>query len=45
MGAVAAMVIPEDVARYAYKKGLFVITQSGEVMTILNDEQFEPKIF
>ncbi len=45
MGAVAAMVIPRDVARYAYRKGLFVMAQSGDVMTILNDEKFEPKIF
>ncbi len=45
MGAVAAMVIPEDIARYAYRKGLFVMTQSGDMMTILNDEKFEPTIF
>ncbi len=43
MGAVAAMVIPKDVGRYAYKKGLFVMVQSGDVMTILNDERFTPK--
>ncbi len=45
MGAVAAMVIPESVGRYACKHGLFVLAQSGEVMTILNDEKFEPKVF
>ncbi len=39
------MVIPKDVARYAYKQGLFVMTQSGEAMTILNDEKFTPKVF
>ncbi|BAM51291.1 MULTISPECIES: hypothetical protein [unclassified Synechocystis] len=43
LGAVAAMVIPGDVARYAYKKGLFVIAQSGEDLVILNDEKFKPK--
>ncbi len=43
MGAVAAMVIPESVERYACKKGLFVIAQSGEVITILNDKDFTPK--
>ena len=45
MGAVAAMVIPEDVGKYAYKKGLFVMAQHGEFMTILNDEKFEPEVF
>ncbi len=43
MGAVAAMVIPENVGRYAYKKGLFIMTQSGEVMIILNDENVTPR--
>ena len=45
LGAVAAMVIPADVARYAYRQGLFVIAQSGEDLTILNDEKFQPKIW
>ncbi|PIE35132.1 hypothetical protein CSA56_05375 [candidate division KSB3 bacterium] len=45
MGAVAAMVIPEGVGRYASKKGLFVMAQHGEFMVILNDDQFEPKTF
>ncbi len=45
MGAVAAMVIPRDVAKYAYRKGLFVMAQSGEIMTILNDENFEPMMW
>lgn len=45
LGAVAAMVIPSDVARYAYRKGLFVIAQSGEDLVILNDEKFTPKIW
>ncbi len=43
MGAVAAMVIPESVAKYAAKKGFFVLAQSGEAMTILNKESFTPK--
>ncbi|MGA1623590.1 MAG: hypothetical protein ACO36E_12825 [Synechocystis sp.] len=43
LGAVAAMVIPSDVARYAYRQGLFVIAQSGEDLVILNDEKFKPK--
>jgi hypothetical protein len=43
LGAVAAMVTPPDVARYAYRKGLFVIAQSGDDLIILNDRQFQPK--
>ena len=45
MGAVAAMVIPENVGRYAYKKGLFVLCQKGDSMVILNDDNFEPKVW
>lgn len=43
MGAVAAMVIQSNVARYAYKKGLFVLAQSGDSMRILNDDKFQPE--
>jgi hypothetical protein len=43
LGAVAAMVIPSDVARYAYRQGLFVIAQSGEDLAILNDDKFKPR--
>ena len=43
MGAVAAMVVPKDVARYAYRQGLFVLAQSGESVVILNDGGFQPK--
>jgi hypothetical protein len=42
MGAVAGMVVPEDVARYAYRRGLFVLAQSGDSVVILNDATFEP---
>jgi hypothetical protein len=41
-GAVAAMVTPEDVAKYAYHKGFFVIAQQGETVAILNDANFKP---
>lgn len=41
-GAVAAMVIPSEVGRYAYRKGLFVIGQTGDAVKILNDEKFKP---
>ena len=43
LGAVAAMVIPADVARYAYRRGIFVIGQSGRDMVILNDLKFQPR--
>jgi hypothetical protein len=43
MGAVAAMVVPEDVSRYAYRKGLFVLAQSGDGVVILNDAKFQPQ--
>ncbi len=45
MGAVAAMVLPDNVARYAYKRGLFIIAQSGEHLLIRNDDKFKPHIW
>ena len=45
LGAVAAMVVPEEVARYAYRRGLFVLAQSGESIIILNDAQFQPRVW
>ncbi len=43
LGAVAAMVVPREVGRYAYRQGLFVLAQSGESVVILNDAQFQPR--
>lgn len=43
LGAVAGMVVPDEVARYAYRKGLFVMAQSGDSVVILNDDQFQPQ--
>lgn len=45
MGAVAALVIPENVASYAYRWGLFVIGQSGDHLEIRNDGQFVPAVW
>ncbi|WP_026223606.1 hypothetical protein [Methylosarcina fibrata] len=45
MGAVAAMVLPDDVARYAYRQGLFVIVQTGDHLTVRNDAVFRPKVW
>jgi hypothetical protein len=43
MGAVAGMVVPDSVARYAYRRGLFVLAQSGDSVVILNDGNFTPR--
>jgi len=43
IGAVAGIVIDAGADRYAYRKGFFVIAQSGETIRILNDEKFQPK--
>jgi len=45
IGAVAGIVIEEEADKYAYRKGLFVITQTGEAVKILNDEKFNPKLW
>jgi hypothetical protein len=45
MGAVAAMVTPDDVARYAYRQGLFVLGQSGDTVAIRNDAAFKPAVW
>lgn len=42
MGAVAGVEVPDEVALYAYRKGLFVLVQSGETMAIANDDRFVP---
>ena len=43
LGAVAGIVIDENADTFAYRQGLFVIAQSGETVTILNDKKFQPK--
>ena len=42
-GAVAGIEIDQGVDRYAYRQGLFVIKQSGEMVEIANDLGFKPK--
>jgi hypothetical protein len=44
-GAVAGTSIDAGADRYAYKKGLFVLAQSGDDIRILNDLKFVPKTF
>lgn len=43
LGAVATMVLPEDVGHYAYRKGLYVLAQKGEQVEIRNDARFRAK--
>ncbi|MBF0099050.1 MAG: DUF3782 domain-containing protein [Magnetococcales bacterium] len=45
IGAVAAMVIEENVCRFAISNGLFVIEQAGETLRMANDEQFQPRVW
>jgi hypothetical protein len=43
LGAVAGIVIPDNVSDYAKSQGLFVLAQSGDSIEIRNPEAFEPK--
>ncbi|CAN2039193.1 DUF3782 domain-containing protein [Candidatus Magnetomoraceae bacterium gMMP-15] len=45
IGAVAGIVIEDGVDKFAYRKGFFVIVQSGENVQILNDNKFKPKVW
>ncbi len=45
LGAVAAMVLPEGAGRFAYRKGLFVLAQHGEIVEVRNDSKFQPKVW
>lgn len=40
-GAVAGIEVDDNVGRYAYQKGLYVIKPSGETVEIVNDEKFQ----
>jgi hypothetical protein len=42
-GAVAGMKIAGHADRYAYRKGLFVLRQKGEIAEIANDQKFQPR--
>ena len=41
-GAVAGMIVEQGADRYAYKKGLYVLRQRGNLVEIVNDEKFKP---
>ena len=46
VGAVGGISIEEGAERYAYKKGMFVIAQSGEErVKIINDKGFKPRVW
>ena len=45
MGAVTAMIIPGNVANYAYRNGLYVIGQTGDQLVVRNDLKFKAKIW
>ncbi|MBF0259755.1 MAG: DUF3782 domain-containing protein [Desulfamplus sp.] len=45
MGAVASMVMQENVGLYAYKKGFSVLCQSGDTMEIRNDDKFKARVW
>ncbi|MBF0179077.1 MAG: DUF3782 domain-containing protein [Magnetococcales bacterium] len=42
-GAVAAMVIAENVSRFAISQGLFVIEQAGDTLRMANEADFKPR--
>jgi len=42
-GAVAGMIVEGEADKYAYRKGLFVLRQKGNIVEIVNDEKFKPK--
>ena len=45
-GAVAGLEVPQNVGRYAYKRGLYVVSVTGtDMVEILNDEKFMPHDF
>jgi hypothetical protein len=43
LGAVCGIRIDEQADRYAYRKGLYVLKQKGEIVKIANDDKFKPK--
>jgi septal ring factor EnvC (AmiA/AmiB activator) len=45
-GGIGALVVKDDVGRYAERAGLYVLTQTDEGgATLLNREDFQPKVF
>ena len=44
-GAIAGIEINEGIDRYAYRQGLFVIKTAGNMVKIVNSDNFQPKIW
>jgi uncharacterized coiled-coil protein SlyX len=44
-GAVAGMIVSDEVARYAAKKGMFVLVPSGDIVEVANAKDFEPAVW
>jgi len=38
-------VVPDEVAKHAYRQGLFVLAQNGDAIWIRNDDKFNPKFW
>ncbi|MBL7065945.1 MAG: DUF3782 domain-containing protein [Anaerolineae bacterium] len=45
LGAVAGMSLQEGVDKYAERQGLYVLAQSGDAVQMLNDEDFEARVW
>ncbi|MEO5353578.1 MAG: hypothetical protein H7835_10270 [Magnetococcus sp. XQGC-1] len=45
IGAVAGMVVEENVRRFAIHQGLFVLEQAGEMVRMANDAAFVPRLW
>lgn len=45
IGALASLYVDESVVRYAQKRGLLVLGMSEEMMDLLNEPGFEPRLF
>ena len=43
LGAIAGMIVDNDVEKYAQRQGFFVLKPSGETVKITNNKQFVPK--
>ena len=42
-GAVAGIIVENDADVFAYRQGLFVLRQKGNIVEIMNDKEFVPK--
>ena len=45
VGAVAGMRLEGEADKYAYRRGLYVLAQSGETVRMLNDEAFRAHLW